>query len=85
MWSWDFAPSARKEYASIPKAAKEALRAFMNGIVGDDPLGIRESAAKTDPGGVYLPLAFGGDGVVTVVVHVRGEQVLVIQVIWAGA
>ncbi len=84
MWTWDFAPPSRKEFLSLPEAAQLALVAFMEGIIGDDPLGIRESAAKTDPGGVYLPLPFGGDGVVTVVVHVRGEHVLVIQIIWAG-
>lgn len=84
MWTWDLAPPARKEFASLPADARAALVALMEGIIGEDPLGVRQAAADRDPGGVFLPLPFGSAGVVTVVVHVRGEHVLVVQIIWAG-
>lgn len=83
MWTWDFAPPARKEFLTIPAAAQEALVALMEGIVGPDPLGIRRKG-NADPGGVMHPMPFGAAGLVTLLIHVRGEQVLIVRIMWAG-
>lgn len=86
MWVWNFAPPAQKEFLTLPAAAKKALVAFMQEVIGDDPSGIRQEAARVDPGGVVRDLEFGGgEGVVSVLIHVRGEQVMVTKILWLGA
>jgi hypothetical protein len=85
-WTWDIDPPVRSVFLSLPGAAQEALVALMQGIIGDDPLGIRQKAAEINPGGATLSLDLGddGEGLVTVLVIVRATHVQVIQITWAG-
>ncbi len=84
VYRWSIAGPARPQFQALPRAARDVLVEFMNAAVLLDPMEFRRSAGEGDREMRWLPFGPHDEGVVTFYVHVRGEHVLVIQIIWAG-
>ncbi len=84
-WTWDIDPVANRMFLSLPDTAQEALVALMQGIIGDDPLGLRQQAAAIDPGGWVTRVPFAGEGIIEILIIVRGTHVQVMRIVWTGS